>query len=864
MQRLFAVALLLFACGGTTSVTPPPPVTGSSLAVTPATVALTAGQTQALAAVETLSDGSTKAPSDTTWISSAPGVASVSSAGVVTANGAGSAIVSLAADGMTAAAAVTVNADNATSHTLSSIALQAGPVALAPGQTQQLQVTATYSDASQGALGTGLTWQSSAAGVATVSNSGLVTAVASGSAAVTASSGSLQASVAVQVSLASNAVFVGEYGSHVSFAGADGASNSVTIDSATLSPGGHASLRIAFPASGFTGGSLVASAPRDLSGYDALTFWAKASSAISLGSIGIGDARTTDATVSGLPVGTAWQKFTIPLPLPGKLTQTTSLASFRDASLRAPAVLWIADAQYEKLGLAAPTVTFTGSARSVEAGLTAGVTAADLDVRFTVSSSPVDLTANLSYFIFLSDASSVATVNAAGIITGTGSGTAHITAKLGSVSSSNSLPVNVAAAVYDPGAGWTLVWSDEFDGTAVDPANWNFDLGSGGWGNNESEYYRAENSVVADGKLTITAKIENFGDAPYTSSRLDTSQKQAFTYGKFSMRAKLPGTQAMWPAFWMLGADTNSFSPLYGNGTVSWPGCGEIDIMEMIGGLADGSGDFTTHGTLHYTGASGRDPGPSYAYRYPAKLSNDFHIYELIWTPHSFTWKIDGLAFGTKIMDPDMQALNKPMFLLLNLAIGGAWGGWVDGSTVFPQTYVIDYVRQYTNASITASGAAGLSSVWHLTSGTVSGVTPAGETLQSAAGTISGFQPLKTVSAPAVWYTPVLTGKFEEGAWTLSLFTTSPGTSSVLKAEVFVTAPDGGAAVSLGSVTVDVNATGGGNHRSAFTLVGVPDLQLTNQRLKVVLSPVSGAAAQMVYNGNDFDSSLSLPWSPAQ
>jgi hypothetical protein len=330
------------------------------------------------------------------------------------------------------------------------------------------------------------------------------------------------------------------------------------------------------------------------------------------------------------------------------------------------------------------------------------------------------------------------------------------------------------------------------------------------------------------------------------------------------MRAKLPGTQAMWPAFWMLGADTNSFSPIYGSGTVSWPTCGEIDIMEMIGGLADGSGDFTTHGTLHYTGTSGRDPGPSYAYRYPAKLSEDFHIYELVWTPHSFTWKIDGLAFGTKIMDADMQALNKPMFLLLNLAIGGAWGGWVDGSTVFPQTYEIDYVRQYTNSSITAGGAAGLASVWHLVNTAASGVAPAGEVMQSAPGSISGFQPLKTVTAPATWYTPALTGKFEEGAWTLGLFTTSPGASAVLRAEVFITAADGSSPVSLGSAQVDVNATGGGNHKSFFTLTGVPDLQLTNQRLKVVLTPVSGAAVQMVYNGNDFDSSLSLPWSPAQ
>jgi beta-glucanase (GH16 family) len=418
-----------------------------------------------------------------------------------------------------------------------------------------------------------------------------------------------------------------------------------------------------------------------------------------------------------------------------------------------------------------------------------------------------------------------------------------------------------AGTGYDPSAGWCLVWSDEFGGAAVDPASWTFDLGSGGWGNNESQYYRAENAAVTGGFLTITAREEAFGDALYTSARLQTSQKRAFTYGKFSMRAKLPYSQAMWPAFWLLGANSSSFD-LYG-GSVAWPGCGEADIMEMVGGLADGSGDFTTHGALHYLDASGRNPGPSAAYRHASRLSEDFHVYELIWTPHSFTWLFDGLAFGTRVITADMEEFSRPMFILLNLAVGGPWGGWVDASTVFPQTYVIDYVRVYANATTAPGGAPGLATSWHLLDGPAAGVTPAGETLASTPGTVTGFQPTRALTAPATWYSAPLTGSYEAGAWSVGLFTTSPAAASVLQVEVFKTAADGSDAASLGSARLDVSATGGGNHRSWFTLTGVPVERFADQRLKVVVTPVSGATATMIYNGNDFDSVVTTPWSAA-
>jgi beta-glucanase (GH16 family) len=264
----------------------------------------------------------------------------------------------------------------------------------------------------------------------------------------------------------------------------------------------------------------------------------------------------------------------------------------------------------------------------------------------------------------------------------------------------NAVPASYARAfdttLANPGNGWILDWADEFDGNALDASVWNFDLGAGGWGNNELESYQAANATVAGGVLTITARRESVGGASYTSARLQTSRKKTFTYGRLEMRAKLPATQGMWPAFWLLGASCDSFG-LYG-GTIPWPKCGEIDIMEMIGGLADGSGDYTTHGTIHYLNAAGVNPMPSFAYRSPTRLADGFHVYAVDWTSQSFTWSIDGIVYGTKPVDADMTAFQQPFFLLLNLAVGGNWGGYPDATTVLPQTYVIDYVRHYHKA----------------------------------------------------------------------------------------------------------------------------------------------------------------------
>lgn len=438
------------------------------------------------------------------------------------------------------------------------------------------------------------------------------------------------------------------------------------------------------------------------------------------------------------------------------------------------------------------------------------------------------------------------------------SGTINVSIGIGvfqDVSSKANLEVAHFARAFDsviltPSNSWVLDWRDEFNGTALDAAIWNFDLGAGGWGNNESQYYQSQNVSVSGGLLTITAKQELVGGAQYTSARIQTARKKTFSYGRFEMRAKLPATQGMWPAFWLLGESCNSFG-LYG-GNINWPNCGEIDIMEMIGGLADGSGDFTTHGTLHYLNAAGFNPASSYSYRSPTKLSAGFHVYTLDWTPQSFTWYIDGMEFGSKAFAADMNAFQKPFFILLNLAVGGNWGGWPDASTVFPQTYEIDYVRHYSKSYAVAGTTIGLPSAFHLTND---------PHLNVAAGTTSGFQPIITLSTSALsWYTPYLTGSYDAGVWSASVWTPPPLAATSVRARLYRQSASG-AETLIGEATMDPSTTGAGNHITRFNFSGVPSMTLTVETIRLELSKLNGPNLQMIVNGNDFDSRLDMPFS---
>lgn len=241
--------------------------------------------------------------------------------------------------------------------------------------------------------------------------------------------------------------------------------------------------------------------------------------------------------------------------------------------------------------------------------------------------------------------------------------------------------------------GWDLVWADEFsqaDGTSPDSAKWGYDIGGGGWGNNEWQYYtdRTNNVRIEDDQLIIEAHEESFEGRDYTSARLLTKNKWTWTYGRMEARIKVAYGQGIWPAFWMLGDNIN---------TVGWPNCGELDIMEHIG--RDPS---TVYGTIHGPGYSGGGGvGGSTVNR--DELADDFHVFAMEWETNIIRWYIDGFNYFTASpasIGGSTWVFDHPHFFLLNLAVGGNWPGYPDETTVFPQQLRVDYVRVYSRTNV--------------------------------------------------------------------------------------------------------------------------------------------------------------------
>lgn len=245
---------------------------------------------------------------------------------------------------------------------------------------------------------------------------------------------------------------------------------------------------------------------------------------------------------------------------------------------------------------------------------------------------------------------------------------------------------------------WVLVWSDEFDGPAgarVDSTKWVTETGGHGWGNQERQYYTtsAENaSLDGQGNLVITARAEPAGTAlqcwygacRFTSARLKTMGKFEQTYGRFEARLRVPRGQGIWPAFWMLGNDIDR---------VGWPRSGEIDIMEHIGREPN-----FVYGTVHGPGYSGSS-GISGRYTFASDVADEFHIFAVEWLPGEMNWFVDGRQYH-RVTPQSLPSgggwvFDHPFFLLLNLAVGGAWPGDPDATTVMPQRFTIDYVRVY-------------------------------------------------------------------------------------------------------------------------------------------------------------------------
>ncbi|OEI67716.1 family 16 glycosylhydrolase [Curtobacterium sp. ER1/6] len=237
-----------------------------------------------------------------------------------------------------------------------------------------------------------------------------------------------------------------------------------------------------------------------------------------------------------------------------------------------------------------------------------------------------------------------------------------------------------------------VVWSQDFDGaagSAPDRSVWANETGGGGWGNNELQTYtdsRANSALDGQGNLVLTAKRE--ADGSYTSARLTTQGRYTPRYGRVEARIQIPRGQGIWPAFWMLGSDL----PQSG-----WPASGEIDVMENVG-----KEPATVHGTVHGPGYSGGQ-GITASYQHPQgwSFADTFHTFAVDWKPGSITWSVDGVAYRT-VTTADTNGnpwvFDKPFFIVLNLAVGGNWPGYPDGSTSFPQQMKVDFVRVIDNS----------------------------------------------------------------------------------------------------------------------------------------------------------------------
>lgn len=241
-----------------------------------------------------------------------------------------------------------------------------------------------------------------------------------------------------------------------------------------------------------------------------------------------------------------------------------------------------------------------------------------------------------------------------------------------------------------------LAWNDEFnqpDGSGPDPTKWTYDLGVGspvGWGNNELESYtnsRNNSVIVSDPAATdgkALAIIAQYTNGTYTSARLKTEGLYSFTYGRMEARLKLPTGQGLWPAFWALGTDITS---------VGWPQCGEMDVMEW--GLL-GAPTTQINQTTHWS-ANGTTADYGGTFGLPSGSTGDYHVYAVDWYPSFLIYSVDGSVVSTaKIAVGSIPAFSNPFFILLNLAVGGAFPGPPSSSIQFPQSYLVDYVRVYS------------------------------------------------------------------------------------------------------------------------------------------------------------------------
>ncbi len=229
-----------------------------------------------------------------------------------------------------------------------------------------------------------------------------------------------------------------------------------------------------------------------------------------------------------------------------------------------------------------------------------------------------------------------------------------------------------------------LIWEENFNGNELNEANWNYQLGDGcpelcGWGNNEKQHYTKTNHKLENGYLTITAKkVDSF----YTSTRIATKGLKEFKYGRIEARAKLPVGQGLWPAFWMLGSNITE---------VGWPKSGEIDILEYVGKEPN-----TIYTSLHTQDSYGNTLNTKKTVI--KDIENGFHIYGIDWTKDKIDFYVDEkevYSFAPQDRSIEVWPFDQPFYIIVNLAVGGNFGGPEIDDSVFPQEFILDYIKVY-------------------------------------------------------------------------------------------------------------------------------------------------------------------------
>lgn len=233
-----------------------------------------------------------------------------------------------------------------------------------------------------------------------------------------------------------------------------------------------------------------------------------------------------------------------------------------------------------------------------------------------------------------------------------------------------------------------LILNENFEGDSLDKSVWNVVTGDGcpdlcGWGNNERQVYSKDHVDIKDNQLIITADLQ---DSTYYSGRINTKSKFSFKYGSLEVKAKLPEGQGLWPAIWMLGNNIDE---------VGWPASGEIDVMEYVG---KNPGEI--HTSLHTPDSYGNTVNTKITSK--ENIEDDFHIYKAEWNKDSIQFYIDGekvYTFAPENKTDEVWPFDQKFYLLLNMAIGGNFGGPEVDDSIFPQKFIIDYVKVYSNTN---------------------------------------------------------------------------------------------------------------------------------------------------------------------